>query len=140
MFNTTTTLYEIRSIQPCAPGWKTALTYLQKSSYDEHPLTLRTILESNGLEDVIYVMSVPSLIGIHNATKAFCVAYVRHYYEGYDISDVENLPKYAKQAIKTAEKTSAWQAYRSAIKTIESAQHDSKTFKRVVSLFVEKMI
>lgn len=50
-----TTLNKIKSHSPCEDGWKKLLNYLGKTEADDEPLELRTILESNGLDDTIWV-------------------------------------------------------------------------------------
>ena len=49
-----TTLNRIREHYPCEEGWKTLLKYLGKTSPDDEPLTLLTILDSNGLDDTLW--------------------------------------------------------------------------------------
>jgi len=50
-----TTLNKIKSHSPCEDGWKKLLNYLNKTEADDEVLELRTILESNGLDDTIWV-------------------------------------------------------------------------------------
>ena len=49
-----TTLNKIRKHSPCQDGWKKLLRNLGKTSADDEPLSLVTILDSNGLEDAIW--------------------------------------------------------------------------------------
>ena len=51
-----TTLNAIREHAPCADGWKKLLGNLGKSSADDEPLSLITILDSNGLDDAIWCL------------------------------------------------------------------------------------
>ena len=51
-----TTLAKIKEHNPCTSGWKRLLSYLGKSSDDDAPLSLLTILESNGLEDTLWAL------------------------------------------------------------------------------------
>ena len=51
-----TTLNAIRSKGPCSEGWKKLLTNLGKTAADDEPLSLITILDSNGLEDAIWCL------------------------------------------------------------------------------------
>ena len=46
-----TTLNNIRSHFPCTSGWVTLLRYLGKHEADDEPLSLATILDSNGVRD-----------------------------------------------------------------------------------------
>ena len=51
-----TTLNKIREHEPCANGWKKLLTYLGKTEADDEPLSLLTILDSNGLNDALWCL------------------------------------------------------------------------------------
>jgi hypothetical protein len=51
-----TTLNKIKSKSPCTDGWKKLLTTLGKTKADEEPLSLITILDSNGLEDALWCL------------------------------------------------------------------------------------
>ena len=51
-----TTLNEIRSHHPCQDGWAKLLKYLNKTSADDEPLHLITVLTSNGLDDAIWCL------------------------------------------------------------------------------------
>jgi hypothetical protein len=55
-----TTLNKIRAHSPCVKGWEKLLKHLGKTSADDEPLPLLTILESNGLDDCLWCLrSVP---------------------------------------------------------------------------------
>ena len=49
-----TTLNKIKLHSPCEDGWKKLLNYLNKTEADDEVLELRTILESNGLDDTLW--------------------------------------------------------------------------------------
>jgi hypothetical protein len=49
-----TTLNKIKLHSPCEDGWEKLLNHLNKTQSDDEPLELRTILESNGLNDTIW--------------------------------------------------------------------------------------
>ena len=51
-----TTLNKIRAHSPCADGWTTLLSHLGKTQADDEPLSIATILESNGLEDALWCL------------------------------------------------------------------------------------
>ena len=51
-----TTLNKIRDYSPCTDGWEKLLTYLGKTKADDEPLSLLTILDSNGLEDALWCL------------------------------------------------------------------------------------
>jgi len=51
-----TTLNKIRACAPCAEGWKKLLKHLGKRKADDEPLNIKTILESNGLDDALWCL------------------------------------------------------------------------------------
>jgi len=51
-----TTLNKIREKSPCANGWKKLLAHLGKTQADDEPLSLITILDSNGLADALWCL------------------------------------------------------------------------------------
>ena len=51
-----TTLNEIRKHNPCANGWGKLLRTLNKTRPDDEPLSLITILDSNGLGDALWCL------------------------------------------------------------------------------------
>ena len=52
----TTTLNKIREHSPCQEGWTKLLAFLNKTQSDDEELSLLTILESNGIDDAIWVL------------------------------------------------------------------------------------
>jgi hypothetical protein len=51
-----TTLNAIRKHGPCEDGWKKLLTHLGKTKADDEPLSIATILDSNGLDDALWCL------------------------------------------------------------------------------------
>ena len=51
-----TTLNKIREHSPCCEGWGRPLTYLGKTNADDEPLSFKSILDSNGLDDAIWAL------------------------------------------------------------------------------------
>ena len=51
-----TTLNKIREHSPCREGWEKLLTSLGKAKADDEPLSFKTILDSNGLDDAIWAL------------------------------------------------------------------------------------
>ena len=51
-----TTLNKIREHSPCADGWEKLLRTLGKTKADDEPLSLITILDSNGLDDALWCL------------------------------------------------------------------------------------
>ena len=58
MLPLTTTLAAIRETnpRPCEHGWKKLLGHLGKTRADDEPLPLTVILDSNGLDDTLWVL------------------------------------------------------------------------------------
>ena len=51
-----TTLNKIRAHSPCTSGWAQLLAHLGKTKADNEPLSIITILESNGLDDALWCL------------------------------------------------------------------------------------
>ena len=51
-----TTLNKIREHSPCREGWEKLLTSLGKTKADDEPLSFKSILDSNGLDDAIWAL------------------------------------------------------------------------------------
>ena len=49
-----TTLNKIRSFSPCKPGWEKLLLSLGKTKADDEPLSMKAILDSNGINDAMW--------------------------------------------------------------------------------------
>ena len=56
-YQSTTTLSRIRDEEPCKDGWAKLLAHLGKTAADDEPLDLLTVLDSNGLDDALWVLS-----------------------------------------------------------------------------------
>ena len=74
-----TTLNKIREHSPCAGGWAKLLRHLNKTSADDEPLALATILESNGLDDALWCLR--AVDGYEREMRLYavwCARQVRH--------------------------------------------------------------
>ena len=74
-----TTLNKIRSHRPCVSGWKKILTYLNKTEADDEPLSISTILKSNGIDDALWALR--AVDGYDKEIKLFavwCARQVQH--------------------------------------------------------------
>ncbi len=80
-FHSITTLAEIREAGPCEDGWQKLLRYLGKTKADDEPLPLLTVLESNGLDDALWCLRVPSLDRLSRHFRAWCADQVLHHFE-----------------------------------------------------------
>jgi hypothetical protein len=84
----TTTLNKILKCDPCGQepgsddGWQKLLAYLGKTGPDDEPLSLITILESNGLVDALWALRAVN--GYDRETRLFacwCACQALHTYE-----------------------------------------------------------
>lgn len=76
----TTTLNATRSHKPCADGWRKLLASLGKTGADDEPLTLLTVLDSNGIDDTIWCLRAlgPEHHGWMRHYAVDCVERVAH--------------------------------------------------------------
>src|SRR5574343_618275 len=75
----TTTLNAIREHGPCADGWRTLLTHLGKTAADDEPLSLLTILDSNGLDDALWCLrAMPEHNKHWRLYAVWCARQVQH--------------------------------------------------------------
>ena len=81
-YKSTTTLAAIRAASPCESGWKKLLAALGKTKADSEPLDLLTVLNSNGLDDALWVMSfaMPDA-RLARHFQAWCAEQVLHIFE-----------------------------------------------------------
>ena len=81
-YKSTTTLAAIRAASPCESGWKKLLAALGKTKADREPLDLLTVLNSNGLDDALWVMSfaMPDDRLVRHF-RAWCAEQVLHIFE-----------------------------------------------------------
>jgi hypothetical protein len=81
-YDSTTTLNRIRAAKPCKGGWEKLLSHLGKTSADDEPLQLLTVLNSNGLDDALWVLSFAmpdNRLARH--FQAWCAEQVLHLFE-----------------------------------------------------------
>jgi hypothetical protein len=52
----TTTLNKIKAKSPCEDGWDKLLNYLGKTQADNEPLSIATIIQSNGIKDALWAL------------------------------------------------------------------------------------
>ena len=81
-YASTTTLAAIRAASPCEAGWRKLLGTLGKTSADDEPLDLLTVLDSNGLDDALWVLSCAmpdDRLARH--FQAWCAEQVLHLFE-----------------------------------------------------------
>ena len=81
-YASTTTLNHIRAAHPCEDGWTKLLKHLGKAKADDEPLALITVLDSNGLDDALWVLSnaMPD-DRLARHFQAWCAEQVLHIFE-----------------------------------------------------------
>ena len=111
-----TTLNKIREHSPCTSGWEKLLTYLGKTKADDEPLSLLTILDSNGIEDALWCLrAVEGRDREIRLYAVWCVRQVQHLLtdkRSLDALDVAE--RYANGDATDAELTAAAEAARAA--------------------------
>jgi len=116
-----TTLRKIRECTPCEPGWEKLLRFLNKTSADDEPLDLLTILESNGVSDCVWAFRcAENNKPVYRLIAADFAESVLHIYEEeYQNDDrprkaIQAARDYANNVIDKEELTSAWAAAEAA--------------------------
>ena len=129
-YDSTTTLERIREALPCHEGWTKLLAHLGKTKADDAPLDLLTVLNSNGLDDALWVLSYAmpdDRLARH--FQAWCAEQVLHLFEAEHPDDkrvreqIDILRKddaddaaraAARAAARDAARAAAWDAARDA--------------------------
>ena len=88
VYESTTTLNRIRAASPCNGGWVKLLNHLGKTKADDETLGLLVVLDSNGLDDAIWVLSyaIPD-DRLARHFQAWCAEQVLHIFEAERPSD-----------------------------------------------------
>lgn len=81
-YESTTTLSRIRDAEPCEDGWAKLLKHLGKTKADDEPLSILTVLDNNGLDDALWVLSnaMPD-DRLARHFQAWCAEQVLHIFE-----------------------------------------------------------
>lgn len=138
----TTTLNEIRynKVQkPCAEGWEKFLKFLNKTKPDDEPLSLLTILESNGFDDALWALrcldtKYDSAIRLF---ACYCARSVLDIYEKEYPNDnrprkaIEAAEQFAYAMVDQHELVAAWDAARAAAR--DAAWAASQTTARAAA-------
>ena len=121
-YASTTTLNRIRETQPCREGWEKLLAHLEKTKADNEPLQLLTVLDSNGLDDALWVMSYAmpdDRLARH--FQAWCAEQVLHIFEAERPTDTRVRDQIAMlrnddatTAARAAARAAAWAVARDA--------------------------
>ena len=111
-YKSTTTLAAIRAASPCESGWKKLLAALGKTKADNEPLDLLTVLNSNGLDDALWVMSFAmpdDRLARH--FQAWCAEQVLHIFEAVRPDDRrvrDQIEMLRRDDATKAERDAAW--------------------------------
>lgn len=125
-YQSTTTLIRIRDACPCKNGWEKLLANLGKTKADDEPLQLLTILDSNGFDDALWVLSLAmpdDRLARH--FQAWCAEQVLHHFEAAFPRDMrvrdqiamlrnDHATDAARDASRAAAQVAAWGAPRAA--------------------------
>jgi hypothetical protein len=136
-YASTTTLAAIRAASPCEDGWRKLLGALGKTSADDEPLDLLTVLDSNGLDDALWVLSYAmpdDRLARH--FQAWCADQVLHLFEAECPDDTRVRDQIAMlrndeaddaaraaawSAARAAARAAAWDAVRAAVRAAAEA-------------------
>jgi hypothetical protein len=117
-YASTTTLAAIRAASPCEDGWRKLLGALGKTSADDEPLDLLTVLDSNGLDDALWVLSYAmpdDRLARH--FQAWCADQVLHLFEAECPDDTrvrDQIAMLRNDEADDAARAAAWDAARAA--------------------------
>ena len=125
-----TTLNKIREHSPCAHGWKKLLTHLGKTEADDEPLSLLTILDSNGVDDALWCLR--AVEGRDREIRLFavwCARQAQHLTGDHRIVDaLDVVERYANGEATAAELAAAGDtardAARAAVRAARAAAYD----------------
>lgn len=133
-YQSTTTLARIRAASPCREGWEKLLAHLGKTKSDDDPLPLLTVLDSNGFDDTLWVLSF-AMPDDRRARhfQAWCADQVLHLFEAERPGDMRVRDQIAmlrnddateqdrdaaraaaRDAARAAARAAAWDAARAA--------------------------
>ena len=122
-----TTLNLIRSHGPCVDGWAKLLRHLGKTEADDEPLSLRTILDSNGIDDAIWCLrAVPNCEREARLYAVWCARQTQHLMtDPRSISAIDVAERHANGRATDAELTEASDAAWAAASDAASAARDA---------------
>jgi hypothetical protein len=112
-----TTLNKIKAHSPCEDGWNKLLNHLNKTQSDDEPLSIATILQSNGIRDAVWALC--AVEGKDKEIRLFaadCAESVLHIFEKQYPNDgrprkaIQAARDYANGVIGKYELDAAWAA------------------------------
>ena len=136
-YASTTTLNLIRAAKPCEDGWRKLLGGLDKTQADDEPLPLLSVLDINGLDDTLWVLSYAMPDDrLERHFQAWCAEQVLHLFEAERPGDLrvrEQIAMLRNDAATEAERAAAlyaasaaaWDAARAARDAAWAAARDA---------------
>ena len=119
-----TTLNKIKAHHPCIQGWKQLLKHLGKTKADDEPLSLLTVLDSNGLDDAIWCMR--AIEGRDKEIRLYavwCARQVQHLKKDpRSLAALDVAERYANGEATKKELAEVWAAARDAASYAASAK------------------
>ncbi len=110
-YASTTTLNLIRAAKPCEDGWRKLLGGLDKTQADDEPLPLLSVLDINGLDDTLWVLSYAMPDDrLERHFQAWCAEQVLHLFEAERPGDLrvrEQIAMLRNDAATEAERAAA---------------------------------
>jgi hypothetical protein len=122
-----TTLNKIRQHSPCVDGWSKLLRHLNKTQADDEPLSITTILDSNGVDDALWCFR--AVDGYDREIRLFavwCARQVQHLMEDQrSIDELDVAERFANGQALRQELNAAWDAARAAARDARAAARDA---------------
>ena len=107
-----TTLNKIRAHSPCSNGWRKLLAHLGKPQADDEPLSIVTVLDSNGLDDALWCLR--AVEGHDREIRLYavwCGRQVQHLMaDPRSIAALDVAERFANGKATEAERDAAWSA------------------------------
>lgn len=107
-----TTLNAIREHNPCPDGWRKLLAHLDKTESDDEPLSLLTILDSNGIDDALWALrAVEGYDREKRLYAVWCARQVKHLLiDQRSLNALEVAERFARGRATREELAAAWAA------------------------------
>ena len=122
-----TTLNKIRKHGPCTDGWEKLLRHLGKTMADDEPLSITTVLDSNGLDDALWCLR--AVDGCERDLRLYavwCARQVQHLMTDYrSIRALDVAERYSHGSATDAEMAAAWAAADAAADAAWAAASDA---------------
>ncbi len=122
-----TTLNAIREHSPCESGWKKLLRHLGKAQADDEPLSIVTVLDSNGLDDALWCLR--AVTGHDRELRLYavwCARQVQHLMtDPRRIAALDVAEKHANGLATDDELAAAWAAARAVAWAAGAAAGDA---------------